>query len=87
MPSNPSLQPGKAAPAAGQNSTAPPRDGKVSQSCVVCGAPIVDEHWFCRLPGDEGPLLLCCPSCALRYLDRPHEANGRNGDSGSRRTA
>lgn len=45
-------------------------------SCYVCKNQIVDNKWFCRLPGkSEGvggtqtaEILLCSPSCAFRYF-------------------
>ena len=72
-----SPQSNKAAPAADGNSNLLRRDGEMRQTCANCQAEIADGHWFCRLPGNEAPILLCCPSCAFRYLDRSHpEPNG-----------
>src|SRR5262249_34936575 len=59
-------------------------NGEMHQTCARCQAEIVDGHWFCRLPGNARPTLLCSPSCALRYFDRTHvERNGsdRNWES------
>lgn len=59
------------------NSTLLQRNGESRETCVFCKAEIVDSQWFCRLPGKDGAILLCCPSCALRYFDRSRpEANG-----------
>lgn len=48
------------------------RNGELPRACAHCKAEIVGGHWFCRLPGNEGPILLCCPFCADRYFDRSH---------------
>lgn len=45
-------------------------------ACQVCGRPIVDNQWFCRLPppksetasADTARVLLCSPPCALRHF-------------------
>ena len=86
-PPNPNIsvkdspQSNKAAPAADGNSNLHRRNGEMRPTCAHCQANIVDGHWFCRLPGNEAPILLCCPSCALQYLDRSRtERNGSDQD-------
>lgn len=72
-----SLQSNKAAPDGDGASHLPGRNGEMRQACAHCKAEIVDGHCFCRLPENEAPILLCCPSCALRYFDRSRaKANG-----------
>lgn len=53
--------------------------------CFVCEKQIADDGWFCRLPQKtEGAadaqaqkVLLCSPTCALRYLgDSQPSGNG-----------
>ena len=68
----PSPQLNEAAPADNGQANRPGRNGTMRQTCAQCQAAIVDGDWSCRLPGNEGPTLLCCPSCALRYFDRSH---------------
>lgn len=37
--------------------------------CLVCDDPI-GERCFCKIHYKEGgPILLCCPSCAVQYID------------------
>jgi hypothetical protein len=50
-------------------------DAQMSTTCVVCGRPIVDSQWFCRVPQKNGApdfqaerILLCSPGCAYRYF-------------------
>jgi hypothetical protein len=44
-------------------------NGAVRQKCPVCDDPI-GENCFCKIHRKEGgPILLCCPSCAVQYLD------------------
>ena len=44
-------------------------NGALRQKCLVCSDPI-EEHCFCKIHQNEsGPLILCCPSCAIQYLD------------------
>ncbi len=53
-------------------------NGVVRQKCPVCGDPI-GENCFCKIHREEGgPIMLCCPSCAIQYMDsaRP-PADGR----------
>lgn len=39
------------------------------QKCVICGDPTA-ERCFCKIHRKEGgPVLLCCPSCTIQYLD------------------
>jgi hypothetical protein len=69
----------KKRPAVNGGSNFLPRNGEMRQACAHCHAEMVDGHWFCRLPTNEAPVLLCCPACALRYFDRLRpEANGSN---------
>jgi hypothetical protein len=76
-----SLQSNEAAPAGDGNSTLPRRNGETRQACAHCQAEIVDGHWFCRLPEEKAPTLLCSPSCALHYFKRsPAERNGSDQD-------
>jgi len=52
--------------------------GAAAEKCLVCGDPI-GENCFCKIhPKQGGPTLLCCPSCAVQYIDsaRP-PADGR----------
>jgi len=43
--------------------------GPVPQKCVVCDDPVGDRC-FCKIHRKEkGPILLCCPSCAVQYID------------------
>jgi hypothetical protein len=69
------------APAGNGKSNLLGRNGETRQACAHCRAEIVDSEWFCRLPGDKEPTLLCSSSCALRYFDRSHsERNGSDQD-------
>jgi hypothetical protein len=44
-------------------------NGAVHQKCPVCNDPI-GENGFCKFYRKEGgPIVLCCPSCAIQYLD------------------
>jgi hypothetical protein len=44
-------------------------NGAVRQKCPVCDGPI-GENGFCKFYRKEGgPMVLCSPSCAIRYLD------------------
>ncbi len=44
-------------------------NGAVRQKCPVCGDPIA-ESCFCKIHREGGePITLCCPSCAIQYLD------------------
>ena len=39
------------------------------QQCFVCDDPI-GENCFCKVHRKEGgPIRLCCPSCAIQYID------------------
>jgi hypothetical protein len=40
------------------------------QKCHMCDKTIFDQEWFCRLPRGDERILLCCPSCAIRYFDQ-----------------
>jgi len=43
--------------------------GAVSEKCIVCDDPI-GENCFCKIHRKEGgPIMLCCPSCAIQYID------------------
>lgn len=63
-----SLSPAKADLATRNDLRAHPRTGGDRQRCAACGSEIVENHWFCRLPPVEEPVLLCCPSCALQHF-------------------
>ncbi len=81
IPVKDSLQSNDAARAGYGNSSLLRRNGEIRQTCAHCQAEIVDGHWFSRLPGNEGPTLLCSPSCALHYFDRLHiDSNGSDED-------
>jgi len=44
-------------------------NGAVRQKCLVCGDP-VGENCFCTIHRKEGgPILVCCPDCAIQYMD------------------
>ena len=78
---NHSPQSNEPAPVGDGNSILLGRNGEMRQTCAHCQAEIVDSHWFCRLPGNEARTLLCCPSCALRYFERPRaDRNGWDQD-------
>ena len=38
------------------------------QKCPVCDDPI-GEKCFCKIHRNGGPIMLCCPSCAIQYID------------------
>jgi hypothetical protein len=43
--------------------------GAARENCLVCDDPIGDRC-FCKLHRKQGgPILLCCPSCAVQYID------------------
>jgi hypothetical protein len=42
--------------------------GAAEQKCFVCGKEITDG-WFCRIPRDGGRIVLCSPSCAMRFFE------------------
>jgi hypothetical protein len=43
--------------------------GAAREKCLVCDDPIRDRC-FCKIHRKEGgPILLCCPSCAVQYID------------------
>jgi hypothetical protein len=43
--------------------------GGLPRKCLICGDPIGDRC-FCKLHRKEnGPVMLCCPSCVIQYLD------------------
>ena len=43
--------------------------GAVPGKCYVCGDPI-GEQCFSKIQRKEGgPIMLCCPDCAMQYLD------------------
>jgi len=49
------------------------------QKCFVCNKEIGDDRPFCRILRAEKPaVVLCCPRCALGYLDTLHPP--MNGD-------
>jgi len=44
-------------------------NGAVRQKCLVCSDPI-GECCFAKIHRNGGaPIMLCCPSCAIQYLD------------------
>ena len=44
-------------------------NGAVRQKCLVCDDPL-GENCFCKFHRKEaGPVLLCCPSCTIQYID------------------
>ena len=52
--------------------------GVAREKCLVCDDPIGDRC-FCKIHRKQGaPILLCCPSCVVQYIDsaRP-PADGR----------
>jgi hypothetical protein len=54
-------------------------DGAAELKCFICGkAP--GHGWFCRIPRDGKPIVLCSPFCAYRYFDSLTQGNSRNGD-------
>ena len=45
-------------------------NGSAGEKCFVCDDPI-REHCFCKIHNNgAGSVLLCCPDCALQYLER-----------------
>ena len=39
------------------------------EKCLVCGDPI-GEQCFCKFhPAEGAPVMFCCPSCAIQYID------------------
>lgn len=56
-------------------------DGAAPLKCLVCGDPIGDRC-FCKIHRkEEGPILLCCPTCTLQYIDStPPAAEDREQD-------
>lgn len=38
--------------------------------CFVCGA-AVGDHWFARVNGVDGRVLLCSPGCGILYAEAP----------------
>jgi hypothetical protein len=43
--------------------------GAVREKCLVCDDPIGDRC-FCKIHPKQGaPILLCCPFCAVRYIE------------------
>ena len=43
--------------------------GAAREKCLVCYDPIGDRC-FCKIHRKEGgPIMLCCPSCAIQYID------------------
>lgn len=43
-----------------------------ARTCTVCGDPIGDRC-FGKIHGKEGgPIMLCCPDCAIQYFDSAH---------------
>ena len=43
--------------------------GAAPQKCLVCDDPIGDRC-FCKIQREqEAPILLCCPSCTIQYIE------------------
>ena len=43
--------------------------GAARDKCLVCDHPI-GERCFCKIHREEErPIILCCPYCAIQYLD------------------
>lgn len=72
-----SPRPNEAAPVGDGNSSRLSHNGQNRQTCALCQSAVEDGLWFCRLPEDQGQVLLCSPSCALQYFNRRHA--GKNG--------
>lgn len=52
-----------------RQSSAAQLNGASRGKCLVCGDPI-GEQCFCKLHPSEGaPVMFCCPSCAIQYLE------------------
>ncbi|GEM_PF-6839218 len=66
---NPAMQENGTVLAPHQNSNALRREDDSRPICAQCKREILDGKWFCRLPADEEPLLLCSPSCAIRHFN------------------
>ena len=46
-----------------------PLNGAEQDKCPVCHDAI-GERCFCKIHRkEEGPILLCCPSCVVQYID------------------
>jgi len=49
--------------------------------CAVCNRAVADDRWFCRIPCETKRIVLCCPSCALRYFETSYpKINGHDRD-------
>jgi hypothetical protein len=48
-------------------------DGAAEQKCFVCGKEVGDG-WFCRIPRDGKRIVLCSPSCAIRFFENSFSA-------------
>jgi hypothetical protein len=48
-------------------------DGAAEQKCFVCGKEVGDG-WFCRIPRDGKRIVLCSPSCAIRFFGESFSA-------------
>jgi hypothetical protein len=52
-------------------------DGAAEQKCFICGKAL-GNGWFCRIPHDGKRIVLCSPSCAMRFYEAAHStAQGR----------
>jgi hypothetical protein len=52
-----------------------PNDGGAEQKCFTCGKGGV-AVWFCRLPHNGVRIVLCSPSCAMRFFESSYPAHG-----------
>jgi hypothetical protein len=44
-------------------------NGAAREKCLVCDDPIGDRC-FCKIHRKEGgPIMLCCPSCTIQYIE------------------
>ncbi len=56
-------------------------DDTAQQKCFVCSKEIPAGGWFCRIPRGTKRIVLCCPSCALRYFETSYpKINGQDRD-------
>ncbi|PYV68335.1 MAG: hypothetical protein DMG96_36700 [Acidobacteria bacterium] len=54
-------------------------DDTAQQKCFVCSKEIPAGGWFCRIPRGTKRIVLCCPSCALRYFETSYpKINGHD---------
>ena len=48
-------------------------NGAAEQKCFICGKAL-GNGWFCRIPRDGKLIVLCSPSCAMRFYEATHSA-------------